>query len=76
MSPRRFDDSRHGTTSLVAIGKAVPAELEVHLVCGNLATHKTPLVHDWPARHPHFHPKPFVWSKAAEEILDSLARYL
>jgi transposase len=112
---------------LVAIDKAVPAELDVHLVCDNLATHKTPLIHEWLARHPRFHvhftptgsswinqverwfgyltdqltrrsvhksvqaleadvrawiaqwntnPKPFVWKKTAEEILDSLARYL
>ena len=112
---------------LVAIDKAVPAELDVHVVCDNLATHKTALVHDWLARHPRFHvhftptgsswinqverwfgyltdqlthrgvhksvqaleadvrawiedwnsnPKPFVWKKTAEEILDSLGRYL
>jgi transposase len=112
---------------LVAIDKAVPAELDVHLVCDNLATHKTALIHAWLARHPRFHvhftptgsswinqverwfgyltsqltrrgvhksvqaleadvrawiaqwntnPKPFVWTKTAEEILDSLARYL
>jgi transposase len=112
---------------LAAIDKAVPAELDVHLVCDNLATHKTPLIHEWLARHPRFHvhftptgsswlnqverwfaylttqlthrgvhksvqaletdvrdwvaqwntnPKPFVWTKTAEEILNSLARYL
>jgi transposase len=112
---------------LTAIDKAVPTELDVHLVCDNLATHKTPLIHEWLARHPRFHvhftptgsswinqverwfaylttqltqrgvhksvqaleadvrkwvtqwntnPKPFVWTKTAEEILDSLARYL
>ena len=112
---------------LAAIDKAVPAELDVHLVCDNLATHKTPLIHQWLARHPRFHvhftptgsswlnqverwfaylttqltqrgvhksvqaletdvrawithwntnPKPFVWTKTAEEILNSLARYL
>jgi transposase len=112
---------------LVAIDKAVPAELDVHLVCDNLATHKTPAVRDWLARHPRFHihftptgsswinqverwfgyltdqlirrgvhksvqalendvrgwidqwnqdPRPFVWTKTAEEILDSLARYI
>lgn len=37
---------------LVAMDTAVPAELEVHLVCDKLATHKTPLVHDWLARRP------------------------
>ncbi len=37
---------------LVAIDKAVPAGLEVHLVCDNLATHKTAAIRDWLARHP------------------------
>ena len=112
---------------LTAIDKAVPEDLDVHIVCDNLATHKTALIHDWLARHPRFHihftptdsswinqverwfgyltdqilrrgvhtsiqsleqdvrdwiatwnqdPKPFVWKKTAEEILDSLAKYL
>ncbi|MEU8008099.1 IS630 family transposase [Catellatospora sp. NPDC049111] len=112
---------------LIAIDKAVPAELDVHVICDNLATHKTAIIHDWLARHPRFHihftptgsswinqverwfgyltdqvtrrgvhksvqaleadvrtwidnwntnPQPFVWRKSAEEILDSLARYL
>jgi transposase len=112
---------------LRAIDKAVPPELDVHIVCDNLATHKTPAVNEWIARHPRFHthftptgsswinqverwfaylttqmlqrsvhksvqaleadvrdwieqwnsdPRPFVWKKTAEEILDSLARYL
>ncbi|QYB00260.1 IS630 family transposase [Rhodococcus sp. USK10] len=112
---------------LTAIDKAVPEELDVHLVCDNLATHKTPAVGDWLAKHPRFHvhftptgsswinqverwfafltdqllrrgvhksvaalekdvrnwvktwnddPKPFVWHKTAEEILDSLAKYI
>ncbi|WP_083934170.1 IS630 family transposase [Sciscionella marina] len=112
---------------LVTIDKAVPAELDVHLVCDNLATHKTPLVNDWLARHPRFHvhftptgsswinqverwfafltqqllrrsvhksvaalekevrtwietwnqePKPFAWTKTAEEILESLHQYI
>jgi transposase len=112
---------------LAAIDKAVPDELDVHLVCGNLATHKTPAIRDWLARHPRFHvhftpagsswinqverwfgfltdqmirrgvhksvqalekdvrawiqtwnenPRPFMWTKTAEEILDSLAKYI
>jgi transposase len=112
---------------LRAIDKAVPRELDVHIVCDNLATHKTPAVNEWVARHPRFRvhftptgsswvnqverwfaylttqmlqrgvhksvqaleadvrdwvrqwnddPRPFVWKKTAEEILDSLARYL
>jgi transposase len=112
---------------LISIDKAVPAELDVHLICDNLATHKTPAINTWLARHPRFHlhftptgsswinqverwfgyltdqllrrgvhksvqalekdvrdwikiwnqnPKPFAWTKTAEEILDSLARYI
>jgi transposase len=112
---------------LVAIDKAVPADLDVHLVCDNLSTHKTPAIQDWLAKHPRFHmhftptgsswlnqverwlglltdqlirrgvhksvralendlrtwirnwnadPHPFIWTKTAEEILDSLARYI
>jgi hypothetical protein len=40
---------------LVAIDKAVPTELDVHLVCDNLSTHKTPAINEWLARHPRFH---------------------
>ena len=112
---------------LVAIDKAVPAGLEVHLICDNLATHKTAAIRDWLARHPRFHlhftptgsswinqverwfgllteqlirrgvhtsvgalendvrewiktwnqnPKPFVWTKTAEDILLSLSKYM
>lgn len=122
---------RHRATEfkkfLVSIDKTVPAELDVHLICDNLATHKTPVINQWLARRPRFHvhftptgsswinqverwfgyltdqvtrrgthksvaalekdvrdwirhwnsnPRPFVWKKTAEEILDSLARYL
>ena len=112
---------------LVAIDKAVPVDLEVHLVCDNLATHKTPAIRDWLAQRPRFHvhftptgsswinqverwfgfltdqlirrgvhksvvalekdvrawianwnsdPKPFVWTKTAEDILQSLSKYI
>lgn len=112
---------------LVTIDKAVPAELDVHVVCDNLATHKTPAIKAWLAKHPRFHvhftptgsswinqverwfaflteqllrrgvhksvaalekevrlwieswnkdPKPFAWTKTAEEILESLHKYL
>ena len=40
---------------LITIDKAVPAELDVHLVCDNYATHKTEEVQRWLARHPRFH---------------------
>jgi transposase len=109
------------------IDKAVPAGLDVHLICDNLATHKTPEVQQWLARRPRFHihftptgsswinqverwfgyltdkklrrgvhksvqaleadirawidtwnadPRPFAWTKTAEEILNSLAEYI
>jgi transposase len=112
---------------LARIDKNVPAGLEVHMVCDNLATHKTPLIQEWLARHPRFrlhftptgsswinqverwfgyltaqkirrgvhksvqaleadirawienwnqNPRPFAWTKTAEEILDSLAKYI
>lgn len=112
---------------LTTIDKTVPVELDVHLVCDNYGTHKTPAIKAWLARHPRFHmhftptgsswinqverwfaylteqlirrgvhksvhalqadirtwiagwnsdPKPFVWIKTAEEILDSLTRYI
>ncbi len=112
---------------LARIDKNVPAGLEVHLVCDNLATHKTPVIQAWLARHPRFrlhftptgsswinqverwfgfltdqmirrgvhksvqaleadirawienwnkNPRPFTWTKTADEILDSLAKYI
>jgi len=112
---------------LVAIDKAVPADLDVHLVCDNYATHNTAEIKTWLARRPRFHvhftptgsswmnqverwfglltdklirrgvhtsvqalehdirdwittwnenPRPFTWTKTADEILSSLADYL
>ena len=112
---------------LRTIDRNVPAELDVHLVCDNYQTHKTPEIKRWFLRHPRFHlhltptysswlnlverwfaeltnrrlrrsahrsvaeleadlnawiqawnddPRPFVWTKTADEILDNLARYL
>lgn len=39
---------------LTAIDKAVPDDLDVHLVCDNLATHKTPAIQQWLSKHPRF----------------------
>jgi len=112
---------------LVRIDKAVPADLDVHLVCDNYATHGTAEIRTWLARHPRFqvhftptgsswmnqverwfglltdklirrgvhtsvqalendirewiatwndNPRPFTWTKTADEILNSLADYL
>jgi transposase len=112
---------------LITIDKAVPDELDVHIVCDNYGTHKTPEINTWLARHPRFHmhftptgsswvnqverffglitdqlirrgvhtsiealetdirnwiknwndnPRPFTWTKTADEILNSLAKYI
>ncbi|MFJ6564554.1 IS630 family transposase [Streptomyces sp. NPDC091412] len=112
---------------LVTIDKAVPAGLDVHLVCDNYATHNTPDIKAWLGKHPRFHvhftptgsswinqverwfglltdklirrgvhtsvkaleddirawidswnenPRPFTWTKTADEILKSLTDYL
>ncbi len=112
---------------LKLIEAAVPAGLEVHLICDKYGTHKMPAIKSWLLRQPRFHfhftptssswlnlherwfaeltnrklrrsahrsvaeleadirawiqagnedPKPFVWTKTADEILESLAGYL
>ena len=111
---------------LDAIESEVPAELDVHLIADNYATHKTALIRNWFARRPRFHihftptsaswlnlverrfglltekqlrrgvhqssaeleaaiyryldvtnedPKPFVWTKTADQILASVAHF-
>jgi len=40
---------------LDAIDAAVPADLDVHLVVDNYATHKTPLIRRWLAKRPRYH---------------------
>jgi transposase len=40
---------------LATIDKAVPAGLDIHIVCDNLSTHKTPEIWQWLARRPRFH---------------------
>jgi transposase len=52
---RRKHRSAEYLKFLRAIDKAVPVGLDVHIVCDNLATHKTPAVNEWIARHPRFH---------------------
>jgi transposase len=37
------------------IDAEVPDHLDVHLVCDNLSTHKTPAINAWFAAHPRFH---------------------
>lgn len=112
---------------LIKIDKQTPKHLDIHLVCDNYGTHKTPEINKWLDAHPRFHmhftptssswinqverwfaeitrellqrghhtsvqslehdirtwvaawnedPKPFIWTKTAEEILESLGRLL
>ena len=109
------------------VDQAVPTELDVHVICDNSSTHKTPAIRRWLVAHPRFHlhftptysswlnlverwfselttkwlrrgshrsvpeltgsiqswidtwnqaPRPFVWTKTADQILDKITRYL
>jgi transposase len=50
---------RHRATEfrrfLDEIEKAVPGDLDVHLVMDNYATHKTPMIRDWLVKRPRWH---------------------
>ena len=50
----------------------VPADLDVHLVMDNYATHKTPAIRKWFARHPrwhiHFTPTSASWLNQVERF--------
>ncbi len=127
---RRFVESRlDGLTDSPRSGRSkanTSAELDLHLICDNYGTHKTPAINRWLAAHPRFHlhftptssswlnlverwfaeltnrklrrsahhsiaeldadviawihawndnSKPSVWTKTADQILDSLAHY-
>jgi len=65
---------------LVAIDKAVPAELDVYLICDNLSTHKTPAINDWLAKHPrfkmHFTPTGSSWINQVERWFGFLTAQL
>jgi transposase len=108
------------------VDRQVPAGLDLHVICDNSSTHKTPAIQRWLVRHPRVHlhftptysswlnlverwfaeltskwlrrgshrsvaeltasiqswvdtwneePRPFVWTKTADEILDAIAAY-
>jgi transposase len=40
---------------LAQVEQAVPADLDIHLVLDNYATHKAPPVRAWLVRHPRYH---------------------
>jgi transposase len=55
---------------LKTIDKNTPAELDLHLICDNYATHKTPAIKTWLAAHPrfqlHFTPTSGSWLNLVE----------
>jgi transposase len=108
------------------VDRQVPAGLDLHVICDNSSTHKTPAIQRWLVRHPRVHlhftptysswlnlverwfaeltskwlrrgshrsvaeltasiqswidtwnedPRPFVWTKTADQILDTIAAY-
>jgi hypothetical protein len=52
---------------LTTIDKTVPEKLDIHFVCDNYGTHKTPAIKAWLARHPrvhmHFTPTGSSWCR-------------
>jgi transposase len=64
---------------LAEIDLSVPAELDVHVVLDNLATHKTPLVHAWLTKHPRFHlhftPTHASWLNQVERFFGLLTEH-
>lgn len=50
---------RHGAAEfkkfLAKVDKEVPADLQIHLILDNYATHKTPEIKKWLLAHPRFH---------------------
>jgi len=52
---RETHTSKDFVAFLNKINRNVPADLDVHLILDNLATHKSPLVKKWLLRHKRFH---------------------
>ena len=63
---------------LALIDKAVPADLEIHLVLDNYGTHKTAMIHNWLARRPryqlHFTPTSASWINQVERWFAEITR--
>ena len=54
------------------MGAAVPADLELHLVLDNYATHKHPKVQAWAKRNPRFH---FHFTPTSASWLNMVERF-
>ena len=65
---------------LATIDAQVPDHLDVHLVCDNYGTHKTPTVQSWLANHPrvhmHYTPTYSSWINQVERWFAELTRQL
>jgi transposase len=63
---------------LRTIDREVPADLEIHLILDNYATHKTPQVKRWLKRHPRFHlhftPTSSSWLNLVERFFRDLSQ--
>lgn len=63
---------------LKKIDRATPAELDLHLIVDNYATHKTPAVQRWLARHKrftlHFTPTSSSWINLVERLFAEITR--
>ena len=68
--------AREFLTFLREIETNVPNDLDVHLVMDNYATHKTPAIRKWLARHPrwhvHFTPTSASWINQVERFFANL----
>ena len=63
---------------LKKIDRVTPAELDLHLIVDNYATHKTPAVQRWLARHKrftlHFTPTSSSWINLVERMFAEITR--
>src|SRR5215471_5964530 len=63
---------------LKTIDRNTPAELDLHLICDNYATHKTPAIKTWLAAHSRFHlhftPTSGSWLNLVERWFAELTR--
>ena len=61
---------------LARIDQQVPAGLDVHLICDNSSTHKTPAIRRWLVTHPrftvHFTPTYSSWLNLVERFIAEL----
>jgi len=68
------------TKFLAKIDAEVPADLDVHLICDNYGTHKTPAVKTWLTAHPrfqmHFTPTYSSWLNQVERFFASVTEDL